>query len=212
MSHAPDSAFSARPDREAARSVHSCRPLFAGRQDQVDAELVAQLSMLVPTGYPLLADGGAPVVELLRSILDVAAPGADPVSAELRWELIGARAQRAGVGDEGFGPVGHALVRTVREVAGDAWSSGLSSAWMAYYVWMAGHLTAGAATAWPAEPEPDAQPEVDAQPDVRADAQPDVRADAEPEPARAQSRADPARDDEIGDLVAALESGWFGRR
>jgi hypothetical protein len=72
---------------------------------------------------------------------------ADPSVIEGRWQDLGARPELAAYAADGFAQVGHALVRAVRDLSGDEWSSALSSGWMAFHVWMAQHLAAGAAAA-----------------------------------------------------------------
>jgi hypothetical protein len=54
----------------------------------------------------------------------------------------------------------HALLRAVRELTDDDWSTTLGSAWISYFQWIQGHLVAGAQQApRPAPPQPPSRPQ-----------------------------------------------------
>ncbi|MFG1921081.1 globin domain-containing protein [Cryptosporangium sp. NPDC048952] len=68
---------------------------------------------------------------------------------------MGARhATRYGVRAEYYPLVGDALVQAARDVAGPVWSTRTSSAWVAVYEWLAGHMIRGAAEAGDTRPIP----------------------------------------------------------
>jgi len=135
----PDATL--RPDPESARLVRACSQALASRETQLADRFAVHLSAL---GAPV---AGAHAAELLHMILAGAHASADPTAVERRWQELGARAHVAGYAEEGFARVGHALVRAVREISSDDWSSALSSAWLAFHRWMAHHLALGAAEA-----------------------------------------------------------------
>jgi hemoglobin-like flavoprotein len=69
----------------------------------------------------------------------------DTAQLEAALRRLGAdHRTRHGVEAEQYRYVGHALTRAVRDVAGLAYSGALSSAWIAVYQYLAGHMTAGA--------------------------------------------------------------------
>ncbi len=69
----------------------------------------------------------------------------DTAQLEAALRRLGAEHRtRYGVEAEQYRYVGHALTRAVRDVAGLAYSGALSSAWIAVYQYLAGHMTAGA--------------------------------------------------------------------
>jgi hypothetical protein len=149
---------SSRPDQETARLVlSSCRSL-ADREAELTERFCLHLDRVTGAGpvgngsHGAVRGGRVPGVgltpaELLRSILSAVTSTADPAVIERRWQELGARAAQAGATGDGFAPVGQALVRAVRDLSGDAWSSSISSGWTAFHVWMAEHLSAGALAA-----------------------------------------------------------------
>jgi hemoglobin-like flavoprotein len=69
----------------------------------------------------------------------------DTAQLEAALRRLGAdHRTRYGVEAEQYRYVGHALTRAVRDVAGLGYSGALSSAWIAVYQYLAGHMTAGA--------------------------------------------------------------------
>lgn len=57
---------------------------------------------------------------------------------------MGGDSHRQGFPRDGYLGVGHALLRSARTVSDSGWSSELSSAWVAYFSWLAEQLRAGA--------------------------------------------------------------------
>ena len=81
------------------------------------------------------------------------------VSGALR--RLGAANQVAGFPEGQYLGLAHALLRAVRELTDDDWSTTLGSAWISYFQWIQGHLVAGAQQvprppppAAPAQPPP----------------------------------------------------------
>jgi hypothetical protein len=135
----PSTPASSRPDPQTARLVlASCRGL-ADREEELADRFAAHLG-------PGVLSGDLTPSELLHSILAAVTSTGDPALIELRWHELGARAAAVGV-PAGFEPVGRALVRAVRDLSDEGWSSSISSGWTAFHVWMAEHLTAGAIAA-----------------------------------------------------------------
>ena len=64
------------------------------------------------------------------------------VSGALR--RLGAANQVASFPEGQYLGLAHALLRAVRELTDDDWSTTLGSAWISYFQWIQGHLVAGA--------------------------------------------------------------------
>ena len=79
---------------------------------------------------------------------------------------LGADNQLAGFPEGQYLGLAHALLRAVRELTDDDWSTTLGSAWISYFQWMQGHLVTGAQqaarpaaqAAAPAQPPPGGAP------------------------------------------------------
>jgi hypothetical protein len=69
---------------------------------------------------------------------------------------LGAVNELAGFPETQYLSLAHALLRAVRELADDEWSTTLGSAWITYFQWIQGHLVAGAQQA--PRPAPHAAP------------------------------------------------------
>ena len=71
---------------------------------------------------------------------------------------LGAVNELAGFPQTQYLSLAHALLRAVRELADDEWSTSLGSAWISYFQWIQGHLVTGAQQAprpaRPASPPP----------------------------------------------------------
>jgi hemoglobin-like flavoprotein len=57
---------------------------------------------------------------------------------------VGAANQAEGFPGDQYVNVAHALVRAVRDLSGDNWSTSMGSAWISYFLWIRPHLIAGA--------------------------------------------------------------------
>jgi hypothetical protein len=57
---------------------------------------------------------------------------------------VGAANQAEGFPADQYVNVAHALVRAVRDLSGDNWSTSMGSAWISYFLWIRPHLIAGA--------------------------------------------------------------------
>ncbi|HEY9243144.1 MAG TPA: hypothetical protein VIP48_14250 [Streptosporangiaceae bacterium] len=67
---------------------------------------------------------------------------------------LGAVNELAGFPRTQYLSLAHALLRAVRELAGDEWSTTLGSAWISYFQWIQGHLVTGAQEAPRPTPRP----------------------------------------------------------
>jgi hypothetical protein len=102
---------------------------------------------------------------------------------------LGTVNQVAGFPEEQYLGLTHALLRAVRELTENDWSTALGSAWISYFQWIQGQLVTGAQQApWPAQPPLAAEPEPQPQPE-------DSEAGLEPEAAQ----LDEPDDEETGD-------------
>lgn len=139
-----------RPDQSTAATVIRSWQLLATRQEEFATVYLDNL-FGGGSGAPRHQDPiAAAALELLGSLLTAIEGGEPPERSEERWRQLGTTYVEQGMFPSGYGPVGRAVVRAVRDVCSEAWSSGLSSAWSAYHLWMVAHLDAGAANARPA--------------------------------------------------------------
>jgi hypothetical protein len=67
---------------------------------------------------------------------------------------LGAVNELAGFPETQYLSLAHALLRAVRELADDEWSTTLGSAWISYFQWIQGHLVTGAQQAPRPTPRP----------------------------------------------------------
>lgn len=101
-------------------------------------EMVPELRAMFPQDLSVQSD------RLLRALLAAVDALDDPARLAPQLRAWGARhAQVYGVTDGMYAYVGHALVRALRKVIGDADTS-VGSAWIAVYQWLATTMIAGA--------------------------------------------------------------------
>lgn len=121
----------------------------AGRLAQMEYTFIRQLhydvTRLIPdaAGTPA-ADMWAFCERMVRSLLWVALTDQPPQVIIDTLRQVGARNRFEGFPDAQYVSVAHALVRTVRDLTGNAWSASTGSAWISYFMWIKPHLLAGA--------------------------------------------------------------------
>jgi hypothetical protein len=84
---------------------------------------------------------------IVESVLRSALTQEPTAEVERALNRLGQDNHRRGFPREGYLGAGHALLRSARTITESGWSSELSSAWVAYYSWLADQLKAGADTA-----------------------------------------------------------------
>jgi hypothetical protein len=125
--------------------IHTIRT-SASRLIPGEAMFVRQLHAdIVPLIPELAADRGWAFCErLVRSVLWAAVTDqpTDVIADTLRW--VGATNRMEGFPESGYVSVAHALIRTVRDLSGNNWSTSMGSAWVTYFLWLQPFLMAGA--------------------------------------------------------------------
>lgn len=117
----------------------------ASRMMLLEGTFISQLHDDVMALIPeLAADGRAFCERMVRSVLWAAVTDQPPrvIADTLRW--VGATNWMEGFPDSQYTSVAHALVRTVRGLSGDNWSTSMGSAWITYFLWIQPYLLAGA--------------------------------------------------------------------
>lgn len=134
-----------RPAPDVARLVQlSCQRLFVVQAQFADTfhrmldELAPSMHMLPP------ARGTAMTSGLAHCVLWAALTQDPPDVVEATVQRVGADNHSQGFPDDAYPGIGHALLRGIRATLPVGWSSELSSAWVAYYLWLDAHLRAGA--------------------------------------------------------------------
>ena len=171
------------PPEEAVRAAvrGTCLRLYSTESDFV-ASFRASLLHLVPELRNTTADQGSAVAEsLARAILWAALTTERSEVIEETFRNVGAEHGRRGFPINGYHGAGHALLRAARNAQIGEWSSELSSAWVAYYSWLAAHLTEGAHRALPTGPSLTGPPPF---PSLNAAATPATFPQPEPPPTR----------------------------
>lgn len=140
-----------RPAPEVIAAVRrSCRAV-AEHPVRLAEALYAHLFELAPQLRPMFAADVTVQMQrmadtLMRAIATL--EQADTAQLEAVLHRLGAQHKvRYGVEPEHYQPVGHALTRAVRDVAGLEYSGFVSSSWIAMYQWVAAHMAAGARAA-----------------------------------------------------------------
>lgn len=144
----PGPARNRRPAPEAIAAVRASCAAVADRPVRLAEVFYAHLFEMAPhtrTMFPAdMTDQMQRMTDtLLAAIAHLENP--DTASIEALLRRLGATHRTAyGVEAEHYLYIGHALTRAVRDVAGPVYSGGLSSAWIAVYQWVAGHMIEGA--------------------------------------------------------------------
>ena len=127
----------------------------AGRLTQLEDVFTEQLQYEIGTLIPDLAEDDWAFCQRTVQALLWSALTDEPahvVAGAMR--RLGAVNQVAGFPDAQYLGLAHALLRAVRELTDDDWSTTLGSAWISYFQWIQGHLMIGAQQA----PRPTARP------------------------------------------------------
>jgi hemoglobin-like flavoprotein len=127
--------------RETIRTA--CQQLYT-----VEGEFVSSfrssLTQLVPELQHTAEDNGRTIADCLaRTVLWAGLTTDHPDVVEETLQNVGEEYQRHGFPLWGYHGAGRALLRTARDIQIHEWTSQLSSAWVAYFAWMTGHLTIG---------------------------------------------------------------------
>ena len=99
----------------------------------------------IMTMIPDLTAGGWTFCErMVQAVLWAATTDQAPqeIITTLRW--VGATNRLEGFPEAQYVSLAHALVRTVRVLSEDYWSTSTGSAWIGFFIWMKPHLLAGA--------------------------------------------------------------------
>ena len=114
-------------------------------EDTFARQLRYDIATLMPDLVTRLAGEGLPFCQrLVRTMLWVAVydQPAQVIAGVLRQ--AGARNWLEGFPEGQYVSVAHALVRTVRDLSEDDWSTSMGSAWISYFLWIKPYLLAGA--------------------------------------------------------------------
>ena len=114
-------------------------------EDAFISQLRYELATLIPDSASLRAAGGWAFCDRMARTLLWAAVTDQPrdvVTDTLRQ--LGARNWLDGFSETQYVSVAHALVRAVRDLCADDWSTSMSSAWITYFTWIKPYLTLGA--------------------------------------------------------------------
>jgi hypothetical protein len=127
------------------RVIRASADRLIEREDAFIRQLQYELATLIPDSARLRAAGGWAFCERLARTLLWAAVTDQPrdvVANTLRQ--LGARNWLDGFPETQYVSVVHALVRAVRDLCADDWSTSMSSAWISYFTWIKPYLMLGA--------------------------------------------------------------------
>jgi hemoglobin-like flavoprotein len=134
-----------RPDAHSARMVQRSIAHLAGRELQLTEGFYRHLFAMLPEARALFPEDMAEQRgRLLQALLSSVQSLHDPAGMEARLQALGEIHYYRGIADDQYQYVGHALIRTVRDVVPADWSTWLSSAWISVYSWMIQHMVVGA--------------------------------------------------------------------
>jgi hypothetical protein len=142
--------YAPRPKPDSARQVQLCSQRLYAVEPEFAVAFHRALRELSPnvTG-PATGPGGSLSGQLAHCVL-WAALTHDPVEiVEGKVRDFAAHHHAQGFPDDAYSSIGHALLRSVRDILPAGWSSELSSSWISYALWLRPHLEAGARSAFP---------------------------------------------------------------
>jgi hemoglobin-like flavoprotein len=135
----------ARPDDDSARMVQESIARLAGREMELTEGFYNHLFAMLPEVRVLFPEDMAEQrVRLLKALLASVDSLHDPEGMEAQLQALGEIHYYRGIADDQYQYVGHALIRTVRDIVPGDWSTWLSSAWISVYSWMTQHMVFGA--------------------------------------------------------------------
>jgi hypothetical protein len=114
-------------------------------EDAFIGQLQYELATLIPDSASLRAAGGWTFCErMARTLLWAAVTDQPPDVVADTLRQLGAINWGDGFAETQYVSVAHALVRAVRDLYADDWSTSMSSAWISYFTWIKPHLMLGA--------------------------------------------------------------------
>jgi hypothetical protein len=114
-------------------------------EDEFIRQLQYELATLIPDSAGLRDTGGWAFCErMARTLLWAAVTDQPPDVVADTLRQLGARNWLDGFSESQYVSVVHALVRAVRDLCADDWSSSMSSAWISYFMWIKPYLMLGA--------------------------------------------------------------------
>jgi hypothetical protein len=114
-------------------------------QDAFIRQLQYELATLIPDSASIRDAGGWAFCErLARTLLWAAVTDQPPEVVADTLRQLGARNWLDGFPETQYVSVVHALVRAVRDLCADDWSTSMSSAWISYFTWIKPYLMLGA--------------------------------------------------------------------
>ena len=138
-----------RPTLEVLRLLaRQCRFLLPDRA-AFDDQYLAALGGALPAEHPLRAEPDL-ALELVDVVLHAVLSGQPLGDTEAECHQFGERCAAAGLPDDSFNGMGRALAWAARESAGEAWTSAMSSGWVAVQLWVIPQLIGGPPTPVPA--------------------------------------------------------------
>ncbi|HET9654470.1 MAG TPA: globin domain-containing protein [Kineosporiaceae bacterium] len=127
------------------RTVRRSIAALSGVEQQLTEAFFEQLFAMLPQVRELLPEEPAERrVRLLGAMLTAAKGLHQPEQLERELQALGALHHSWGITAEQLQYVPHALVRALREVLADRWSSVLSSAWIGVFSWIVDQMAVGA--------------------------------------------------------------------
>jgi hypothetical protein len=126
------------------RTIRGPAAELAELEDEFARQLQYDLATLIPDLAGLRTDDGWVFCHRMVRVLLWAA-GADRPAAVTASALrqVGGTNWQEGFPETHYVSLAHALVRTVRDLLGDEWSTSQGSAWISFFQWAAPHLVAG---------------------------------------------------------------------
>jgi len=114
-------------------------------EDAFIRQLQYELAALIPDSASLRGAGGWAFCErMARTLLWAAVTDQPPDVVAGTLGQLGARNWLDGFSETQYVSVAHALVRAVRDLCADDWSTSMSSAWISYFTWIRPYLMLGA--------------------------------------------------------------------
>lgn len=114
-------------------------------EDAFIRQLQYELATLIPDSASLRAAGGWAFCErMARTLLWAAVTDQPPDVIADTLSKLGSRNWQDGFSETQYVSVVHALVRAVRDLCADDWSTSMSSAWISYFTWIKPYLMLGA--------------------------------------------------------------------
>jgi hypothetical protein len=114
-------------------------------EDPFIRQLQYELAALIPDSESLRAAGGWAFCErMARTLLWAAVTDQPPDVIADTLRKLGAWNWQDGFSETQYVSVVHALVRAVRDLSADDWSTSMSSSWISYFTWIKPYLMLGA--------------------------------------------------------------------